>query len=346
MKYGHRNQVIIWLAIVWLLVLTIIVVGGITRLTHSGLSMVDWKPIMGILPPLSEAQWAETFNKYQSFPEYKLLNPNMDLSGFKKIFFWEYFHRMLGRLVGLVFIVPFLFFLVKGHFKQQPIFKIRLPALFILGGLQGLLGWYMVKSGLIDNPQVSHYRLAAHLFLAAFLLAALLWTIFELFYGEQGIRLSNRGAVFWHSLAITVLISLQIFYGALVAGLNAGSAYNTFPLMTGEIIPTGLFSMPSFVINLIDNPLTVQFIHRGIAWMLVLYIFLFWIKTFANRQTPFRNLGVHLLLGGIILQFILGVLTLLFQVPISLASLHQVGAMLLLCASIHVNYLFSHRFNY
>ncbi|MCB0347159.1 MAG: COX15/CtaA family protein, partial [Bdellovibrionales bacterium] len=208
-----------------------VLVGGITRLTHSGLSMVEWKPLMGILPPFTEAEWQAVFLKYQEFPEYKQLNQDMSLSEFKFIFFWEYSHRLLGRIIGLFFFIPFLFFWAKNYFDSR-LFKQLLVGL-VLGASQGLMGWYMVKSGLVDVPYVSHYRLAAHLMLAFIIEAFLLWIIFEINPKNDPEQQSSYGSAFWGSISLAALTGLQIVYGAFVAGKKAGYGFNSFPLMNG-----------------------------------------------------------------------------------------------------------------
>ena len=324
----------IWLLVMAFLVFAMIVVGGATRLTESGLSMVDWKPVRGVIPPLNEAEWAEEFAAYQQYPEYKLVNRGMSLDAFKSIFWWEFSHRMLGRLIGLAFALPLLFFIAKRMVRVE--LKMTLFALFALGAAQGLLGWYMVQSGLVDEPSVSQYRLAAHLGLALILMAALLWVALGLLRPADGVV----GA--WHpmwniSLLFTALIFLQCLLGALVAGLDAGIVYNTWPLMAGSFIPPGLLEFSPWYLNFTESPLTVQFDHRMVAYgifVLGLYVFL---KARAGSDDGIRR-AAHAVFGLIILQVILGIMTLIMAVPIGLGTLHQAGGALVLAATIFLNH--------
>ena len=315
-----------------LMVFCMVMIGGITRLTDSGLSMVDWKPIMGAIPPLTEQEWLMTFKKYQAFPEYKLINQDMTLEGFKKIFFWEYFHRLFGRLIGLVFFFPYLYFFFKKRLDKK--LNRKLLALFTMGGLQGLMGWYMVKSGLVNNPDVSHYRLAAHLMLAFVIIAYAFWIVL-------GLKYPNRKIIINVPLKKTVvlfsfLLVLQVLYGAFVAGLDAGLTHNTFPKMGRSWIP---FDFTTLVTAwaIFENTVVVQFIHRSIAWLLLLMTFIMFYRTRTMNNSTQKK-SIQLLAGFLFLQFILGVMTLLMYVPISIASIHQLGACVLILLLVRVLY--------
>lgn len=340
---NQKRSILVWLASICFLVISMVVIGGITRLTHSGLSMVEWKPIVGMIPPLSEPAWQEVFQKYQQFPEYKLLNQGMTLSEFKWIFFWEYTHRLLGRLIGIVFIFPWLLFMKRGWVDRSTGFK--LLGGFFLGGLQGAMGWFMVKSGLVDHPHVSHYRLAAHLILALVVLAYFFWMAAGIYFGSNGEPHSVplRHSSFERFLRIlTGLIVLQIIYGAFTAGLKAGFGFNTFPKMNDEWFPSGFFRDSPWVLNFFENPVAVQFIHRLIGWILVTGVFSFWVYCVRSSRFSLNRLqkvGVHLLLVMVLIQFSLGVGTLLWVVPLSLASLHQLGACILFLIVLFLNYV-------
>ena len=323
----------IWLYAMAAFVLLMVVVGGITRLTESGLSITSWKPISGTIPPLNDAQWQAEFEAYQQIPQYEVNNSWMTVDDFKVIFFWEYLHRLLGRVLGLLFAVPFLVFLVQKRFTPQlawPLF-----GLFILGGFQGALGWWMVSSGLTELTSVSQYRLAAHLTAAALLFVALVYVPRSLEPGRVTGRVHSRN-IGWATVLL-VLIILQIAAGAFVAGLDAGMGYNTWPLMDGAIIPDGLGVMQPFWRNLFENNLTVQFIHRGIAYLIVAYLaVMLWRQHraggFAGVHGWLPRLGILVLL-----QVVLGIATLLTAVPISLAVGHQ--ALALMLAGVTIAYI-------
>ncbi len=308
-----------------------VVLGGVTRLTGSGLSMVEWEPIMGVLPPLSEAEWEETFSLYQQYPEYRLKNSHLDVEGFKNIFWLEYFHRLLGRGIGLLFGLPFLYFLVRRQIDRPLVPK--LAFLFVLGGLQGLMGWYMVQSGMVDDPHVSQYRLTAHLMLAIFIYAYMLWLALDLLRGRDRVKIA-RGWV-TGAFILTGLILLTITSGGFVAGLKAGFTYNTFPLMNGQWVPDGLLLMDPAWRNLFENITTVQFNHRLLAVGTAAVVAGFWWA--ARRRTEDRpvRLALDLLLAAVVLQVALGITTLLMIVPIPLAAAHQAGAVVLLTAVIN-----------
>ncbi|MCK5916888.1 MAG: COX15/CtaA family protein, partial [Cocleimonas sp.] len=261
----NERIIALWLFICCVTIFLMVILGGLTRLTGSGLSMVDWAPIMGIFPPLNQAEWLETFQRYQLFPEYKINNQMMDLAGFKSIYWFEYSHRILGRFIGLLFFFPMLFFFLKGWVK--PSLKPKLIAMFILGGLQGLLGWYMVKSGLVDNPHVSQYRLVAHLGLALFVYAYILWIALGLFFqtNDQKNKPISVRCLKPYALFLSLLVFTTLLSGGFVAGLKAGHVFNTFPLMNGQLVPDGLFAMEPIWLNFFENIMTVQFDHRVLA---------------------------------------------------------------------------------
>src|SRR5687767_12934217 len=258
MTSNDRRAVAAWLLVCAALVFLIVVVGGVTRLTRSGLSIVEWQPLIGALPPLSEAHWQELFAKYRTTPEFRLVNFDMTLEGFKRIFWWEYAHRLLGRLIGVVFLLPFVWFLVRGRLERTLAWK--LAGVFALGALQGALGWYMVKSGLVDDPRVSHFRLTAHLGVALAIFAALLWIALDLLPGEN--RVPGSPSVARAAACVAAVVFVMALSGAMVAGLRAGSAYNTFPLMNGHLIPPEILMLEPWWKNFLYNMATVQFVHR------------------------------------------------------------------------------------
>lgn len=331
-----RKQVAVWLLCCCALLFIMIVVGGVTRLTHSGLSMVEWQPIVGALPPLDQAQWEEVFHKYQQTPEYQQVNKGMSLAEFKQIFWWEYVHRLLGRAIGLVFLLPFLYFLLRGKIDRA--WAPKLAGIFLLGGLQGALGWYMVKSGLVDDPRVSHYRLTAHLGLAFLIYAAMFWTALSLLYPRTTVAISDRQrSLRRFSWVVTGLIFLMVLLGGLVAGIRAGFAYNTFPLMNGHWIPPEIFMLQPWYLNFFNNMATVQFNHRLIAWVLILLAPLFWFRSRRLNLTARARLVCNLLLAMLAVQIMLGIATLVHVVPLSLAAAHQAGAVLLFSCALLVN---------
>lgn len=333
---GGKRPVRIWFWTGAVLVFLMLVVGGITRLTQSGLSMVDWRPIMGAVPPMNMAEWQEAFNQYKQYPEYQQLNPDMTLSEFKYIFFWEYIHRMLGRFIGLVFLVPFAWFWFRGRFNRS--LKRRSLLLLFLGGGQGVMGWIMVKSGLDEVPYVSHYRLAIHLVLAFAVFACCVWFALDLYEKRRTWIRSQRvfRSIKRWIIGIGVLLVLQIIWGAYVAGLEAGYMYNSFPTMGGQWIPQQLHSMQPVLVNYVENPTTVQWGHRILGTLLGLAIIHFWIRLVSwnvNRQTILKT---TLLLVLVIVQYVLGVITVLYGVPVVIGVLHQAFAMLLWGAWIYL----------
>ncbi len=325
---NHQKAIAIWLFICCASIFAMVILGGVTRLTGSGLSMVEWEPLMGILPPLDHAQWQETFLLYQQFPEYKLHNYSMNLEEFKSIFWFEYSHRLLGRMIGFIFIVPLLYFIMTGKIRKSLIPK--LIGMFILGGLQGLMGWYMVKSGLVQDPHVSQYRLTAHLALAFIVYAYIFWVALDLFFSDQDrIRKTATNGLKQFSLLLTLLIFITVLSGGFVAGLKAGYAFNTFPLMGGRLVPESIFALSPVWKNFFENIATVQFDHRVMATLLFIIIPLFWLNAI-RQDIPARvRTGAHLLLAMLGIQVTLGISTLLLHVPIPLAAAHQGGALTL-----------------
>ncbi len=308
-----------------------VVLGGVTRLTGSGLSMADWRPLMGWLPPFSDIQWQRVFDLYQQTPEFLKVNSHMDVSAFKGIFWLEFLHRLLGRMIGIVFLLPLIFFLVKGYIKAAEWPKYSL--MFVLGGLQGVLGWYMVKSGLVDNPHVSQYRLSAHLSAAFLIYAYMFWVAMSLLFPASG---EQRHPWYRKSLAVTVLTSVTIISGGFVAGLKAGKIYNTFPLMGDDWIPPGTMALEPFWRNFFENMTTVQLDHRVLAISTFLVIIGFWVKA-RKADLPARSRpAVNALLHTAIFQVALGISTLLMSVPIFLGALHQAIAMLLFTVSLYI----------
>lgn len=318
----------IWLYVIALLVLIMVAVGGATRLTDSGLSITSWKPISGIIPPLSDADWAAEFEAYQQIPEYQVQNHWMSVEEFRFIFWWEWGHRFLGRIIGLAFFVPFVVFLFQKRLDRK--LAPALATLFVLGGFQGFLGWWMVSSGLSARVDVSQYRLAAHLGAACILFAALIWVARSITPTAAKAEISRRW--WWGVAGLTALVYLQLVAGAFVAGLDAGYAYNTWPLMDGALVPSGLLAIDPAWLNLFENAMTVQFQHRILAYIIAIYaIFLLW----RGAKSPgFQS--VHGWLPRIILlialQIVLGIVTLLLVVPIHFAVGHQVLAFMLVGA--------------
>jgi len=298
--------------------------------------MVQWQPIMGVLPPLNQMEWEKTFLLYQQFPEYKIKNLHMSLSEFKSIFWLEYAHRLLGRFIGIIFLIPFLYFLFRAKLDKPLIPKLLI--MFVLGGLQGLMGWYMVKSGLANDPHVSQYRLTAHLGLAVIIYAYIFWVAMDLLSSEKTLPstiISRKLSRF--SLLITAVIFITILSGGFVAGTKAGFTFNTFPLMAGRFYPEGMLIVEPMWKNLFENIATIQFNHRLLATALFLSIpVLWWIarKTALSSKT---QVGFHLLLAALALQLALGIFTLLLAVPVPLAAAHQAGAIVLLTISLYIS---------
>ncbi len=334
---NYQRSIGIWLLICCAAVFGMVVLGGVTRLSGSGLSMVRWEPLLGVLPPLTQADWEEVFRLYQQYPEFKLKNFNMDLEGFKPIFWFEYSHRLLGRLIGVIFLVPLIYFIIRKRIDRPLVPK--LVAMFVLGGLQGLLGWYMVKSGLVHSPHVSQYRLTAHLGLAFLIYAYMFWVALDLLFPKP-LAYAHRVSPGLGRLSYLVsgLVFVTVLSGGFVAGLKAGLAYNTFPLMNGRWIPEGMWTLDPQWINLFENVTTVQFDHRLLAVLLFLIIPVYWYAG-TRVSLPGRvRLGFHLLLLMLVVQLALGISTLLLRVPVALGASHQGGAMLLFTIALFLSH--------
>ena len=332
----QKQAIAIWLLLCCVVIFAMVVLGGVTRLTGSGLSMVQWEPIMGVFPPLGHAEWEETFRLYQQFPEYKLKNLHMSLSEFKSIFWFEYSHRLLGRFIGIIFLVPFLYFLIKGSLNRP--LTLKLAGMFILGGLQGLMGWYMVKSGLVNDPNVSQYRLTAHLGLAVIIYAYIFWVALDLLFPKnEDFLMDPKQKPLRFSLLISGFIFLVLLSGGFVAGTKAGFTYNTFPLMAGRFYPEGMYVLDPIWKNWFENIATIQFNHRLLATLLFLLVPLHWWRARKVLLPPNIRAGFHLLLAALALQITLGISTLLLNVPVPLAAAHQAGALVLLTVSLYLS---------
>ncbi len=326
---SRDRTVAIWLFVMCGMVVIMVILGGLTRLTHSGLSMVDWRPVTGWLPPINAAEWAAVFDLYKQTPQFLKLNADITVDGFKSIFWLEYIHRLWGRIIGVAFFLPFLFFAVKGWVGK--VLGIKLAVMFILGGAQGVLGWYMVQSGLIDRPDVSQYRLTAHFALAVVILGYMFWVAMDLWKeGRVRAHYSTPAGLRGLTTFTVAWIFLTMMSGAFVAGLDAGLTYNTFPLMDGKFVPDGLFSETPWWINLFENVTTVQFDHRILAEASFVLVIAVWAVARQAELPPPARLAVHAFATMAVVQVALGISTLLLVVPISLAALHQLGALALL----------------
>lgn len=317
-----------WLIAVIAMIVAMVVLGGVTRLTQSGLSMVDWRPLMGILPPLDEGAWEEAFTAYKAYPEYQKLNYGMTLAEFKAIYLMEYAHRIWGRLIGLAFILPYLWFLIRGSVRGA--FALKLLGVLALGAAQGVMGWVMVQSGLVDNPSVSPYRLAAHLGLALVLAAILLWMVLARTTAPPALDAGARrriAAALHPALALAVL---TVVSGAFVAGLDAGMTYNTFPLMDGHLVPEGLLMLEPAWRNIFENVATVQFEHRVLGILTLLAALFLWLRGRGTGLRPAARTALNLIGIMALVQPGLGIATLLLVVPVPLAAAHQAGALVLI----------------
>ena len=329
-----------WLILGASLVVLMVVIGGITRLTQSGLSIVEWKPISGTIPPLNEQEWLVEFNNYKTSPEFIKSNSHFTLEDFKSIFWWEFIHRLIGRFIGFVFLIPFLWFYFTKKLKSKSLSK-NLIVIFLLGGLQGFIGWFMVKSGLVNRPSVSHYRLALHLSTALILVAYILWTALPILAPKQKDtiafpRLQKQLKV------LLSLLSLQILYGAFTAGLKAGHMYPTFPKMGADWLPhSGVDAFQSLgFMGLFEDPVLVQFIHRWLAVLVLIFFVNFFLSARKENVSPLQKKCNLILIWSIVFQFALGIFTLLNSVPVSLGVLHQLGAVIVLTALINALYFY------
>ena len=334
---NNDRHIALWLLVCAALIFAMVILGGVTRLTRSGLSIVHWQPVAGIIPPMSKTQWQQEFDHYRETPEYKKINKGMDVEEFKSIFWFEYSHRLLGRIIGIVFLLPFLYFLFRKKIRLKLIPK--LVVMFILGGLQGLLGWYMVKSGLVDQPQVSQYRLTAHLLAALAIYGFILWVALGLLKPKANSgMLHKHEALYKTGLVFTALVVLMITSGGFVAGTKAGFAFNTFPLMNGKLIPDGLFSMQPLILNIFENIATIQFNHRLLAYVLAGFFIYLFLKSKKYKLDKNTRISINLLFVMLVIQITLGITTLLFVMPTALAASHQAGALLLFTFSIIMNH--------
>lgn len=330
------KHVRIWLWSIWALVLMMVIVGGTTRLTGSGLSMVEWHPLMGVLPPLTAADWDAVFERYKAFPQYQQVNHWMGLADFKRIFFWEYVHRLLGRVLGLAFFIPWLVFVSRGQLRGR--WAVRTLVALCLGGAQGLLGWYMVRSGLIDRPEVSHFRLAAHLSLAFIAGLWVLWLALDAAGEGAPLDAQARAAstalrpAAWGLVALT---SMQVVLGAFMAGTRAGLVSRTFPDMNGHYGPGPFFTGPSVIDDALNNPLAIHWLHRAFAWIVLGAGIAVYVRARALGVPLFRTraLGVVHVLGA---QFALGVATVMLQVSPPVAVAHQACGYLLMSAALRL----------
>ncbi len=324
-----------WLLLCCAMIFAMVVLGGVTRLTHAGLSMVEWRPLIGVLPPLSETQWQTVFAKYQQHPEYQQLNDAMTLMEFKSIFWMEYAHRMWGRAIALTFLVPFVYFLIRGRLAGT--LKAKLIVIFVLGGLQGLLGWYLVESGLADDPDVSPYRLTGHLGAAFLIYGYTLWVALGLIFParEGGVSAARR-PLRRFAAGLVGLVFVTVLSGGFVAGLDAGLAYNTFPLMDGRLIPADVLELEPR--NFFENIATVQFDHRVLALAAALAVVAFWVRARSAALAPRALFAVHALLAAAAVQLSLGIWTLLLIVPVPLAAAHQAGALILFTVALWVTH--------
>lgn len=337
---NHSRSVYLWLMTGVILIMAMVVIGGITRLTQSGLSIVEWKPVTGIIPPLNEREWILEFEKYQQSPEYKFYNNEFTVSDFKSIFFWEYLHRLIARLIGFVFIIPCFIFWMRGKFNRS--LKTKVVLIFAFGGFQGFLGWFMVKSGLVDAPHVSHLRLAIHFVSALLLIVFIYNTALSVKYGSLEKTTKSRQNMLFNLFGLLLL--LQIVFGAFVAGLKAGKMFNTYPLMGDYWIPPDVGGAFKYLgaAAIWESPFVVQFAHRTIAILLILSGILvyrsFKMKTFKGIM----NVTINSFLVVLLFQFLLGILTLIYAVPVWLGVLHQFVAIILVVLVVRIHF-FSRR---
>jgi cytochrome c oxidase assembly protein subunit 15 len=340
-RMSSDRTVQLWLVFVACLVICMIIVGGATRLTDSGLSITEWQPILGAIPPLTEAHWLEALEKYRQIPEYQLVNKGMSLDDFKFIYWWEWGHRFLGRIIGLAFAIPLAVFALRGMLRPGALPKYL--GVLALGGLQGAIGWYMVSSGLVDRVDVSHYRLALHLSVAFLILGLLVWLAMELrpVQAHRGAQSLPSGAS-GMALVVVVLVFAQVALGAFVAGLKAGLHYNTWPLMNGQVIPEDLFGMSPWTINFVENATTVQFNHRLVAYIVVGLGFVHAWNVFRRSYSEEIRNSALLLAAGLFAQMILGIVTLLHAVPIGLGIAHQGFAAIVLAIAVRHLWLVRH----
>ncbi len=320
MEQKQSKSVAIWLFLCSIMIVLIVGIGGFTRLSKAGLSITEWNPITGAFPPLNERDWLQEKSKYETTPEYKTFNYGMSMEEFRTLYLIEYVHRLFARLTGLIFILPFIYFTLKKRISKKVV--IRLSIALSFGVLQAFTGWYMVKSGLVAKPHVSHYMLTLHLLLALVIFALLSYQFFNYQVRQKQTKLKISGSTVHYVGIILILIVVQIIFGAFVAGLNAGLIYNTFPLMGGHIIPKDLFFLQPTWLNIFENRATVQFIHRTLALLILVLTTVLTIKNASVKS-------VYVMLLSVIIQIILGVVTLLLHIPITIAISHQMFSFIL-----------------
>ncbi|MFP3024367.1 MAG: COX15/CtaA family protein [Wolbachia sp.] len=322
----EAKPVAIWLFLCCIMVILMVGIGGFTRLSKAGLSITEWKPITGTLPPLSGQDWLQEKLKYEATPEYKALNYGMSMEEFRAIYLIEYVHRLIARLTGLVFVLPFIYFTLRRKIYKKAVIRLFMALLF--GALQAFAGWYMVKSGLVTEPHVSHYRLALHLLLALIIFALLSYQFFDYQIRPKQTKLKISSDTLYYTGMILALIVIQIIFGAFVAGLNAGLIYNTFPLMDGQVVPEDLFFLHPIWLNIFENRATVQFIHRALALLILALVVILTVKNASVKP-------VYIMLLSVVIQIILGVITLLLHIPIAIAIAHQVFSFILFGSSLY-----------
>ncbi len=329
--YKSENfQISLWLVSLMSIILLMIIVGGLTRLTESGLSMVDWRLFMGTIPPLSHVDWLKVFEDYKQYPEYQIKNINMTLSEFKYIFWWEYGHRVLGRLIGIIFIIPFIYFALKKYFSNEELYSYSF--LLFLGGAQGIIGWWMVKSGLDVNPYVSHLRLAVHLIIAQIILSLIAYLFLKRL--DIGIYKNNFSSHKTFFIFFNIIIFFTVIYGAFMAGLDAGKSFNTWPKMGDNYIPENLIFIEDRLFGFFDNSVFIHFFHRALAYLSFLTILYMCFKHFKGIENNYQKIHFLIVLFLVIIQLIIGVFVVLSNVQVSLGSIHQIiGTLLFVSAT-------------
>ena len=329
--YKSENfQISLWLVSLMSIILLMIIVGGLTRLTESGLSMVDWRLFMGTIPPLSHGDWLKVFEDYKQYPEYQIKNINMTLSEFKYIFWWEYGHRVLGRLIGIIFIIPFIYFALKKYFSNEELYSYSF--LLFLGGAQGIIGWWMVKSGLDVNPYVSHLRLAVHLIIAQIILSLIAYLFLKRL--DIGIYKNNFSSHKTFFIFFNIIIFFTVIYGAFMAGLDAGKSFNTWPKMGDNYIPENLIFIEDRLFGFFDNIVFIHFFHRALAYLSFLTILYMCFKHFKGIENKYQKIHFLIVLFLVLIQLFIGVFVVLSNVQVSLGSIHQIiGTLLFVSAT-------------
>ncbi len=329
--YKSENfQISLWLVSLMSIILLMIIVGGLTRLTESGLSMVDWRLFMGTIPPISHGDWLKVFEDYKQYPEYQIKNINMTLSEFKYIFWWEYGHRVLGRLIGIVFIIPFIYFALKKYFSNEELYSYSF--LLFLGGAQGIIGWWMVKSGLDVNPYVSHLRLAVHLIIAQIILSLIAYLFLKRL--DIGIYKNNFSSHKNFFIFFNIIIFFTVIYGAFMAGLDAGKSFNTWPKMGDNYIPENLIFIEDRLFGFFDNSVFIHFFHRALAYLSFLTILYMCFKHFRGIENKYQKIHFLIVLFLVLIQLFIGVFVVLSNVQVSLGSIHQIiGTLLFVSAT-------------